>query len=118
MRDLAPNIKRQRLLLEGYYSITMDREAVARYLTQVAAHLGLRTYAEPVIYSPSGEGKQANQGFDGFIPLIDSGISLYVWSEQHFFSALLYTCKAFDELAAVSYTREFFASEEVVHSSF
>ena len=118
VRDLAPTIKRQRLLLEGYYSIAMDREAVRRYLTQVAAHLGLRTYAEPVIHSPSGEGKHENQGFDAFIPLIDSGISLYVWSEQHFFSALLYTCKAFDEQAAVSFTRRFFASEEVVHSSF
>lgn len=118
MRDLAPNITRQRLLLEGYYSIAMNREAVAGYLTQVAAHLGLRTYAEPVIYAPSGEGKQANQGFDAFIPLIDSGISLYVWSEQRFFSVLLYTCKAFDEAAAITYTRTFFAAEEVVHSSF
>jgi S-adenosylmethionine/arginine decarboxylase-like enzyme len=118
VRDLAPNIKRQRLLLEGYYSIVMNREAVACYLTQVAAHLGLRTYAEPVIYAPAGEGKQANQGFDAFIPLIDSGISLYVWSEQRFFSVLMYTCKAFDEAAAVSYTQTFFSSEELVHSSF
>jgi S-adenosylmethionine/arginine decarboxylase-like enzyme len=118
LRDLAPKIQRQRLLLEGYYSIAMNREAVTCYLTQVAAHLGLRTYAEPVIYTPSGEGKQANQGFDAFIPLIDSGISLYIWSEQRFFSALLYTCKAFDEAAAISYTRTFFSSDEVVHSSF
>lgn len=70
------------------------------------------------MHAPSGEGKQANQGFDAFIPLIDSGISLYVWSEQRFFSVLLYTCKAFDEVAAISYTRTFFLSEEVVHSSF
>jgi S-adenosylmethionine decarboxylase len=118
LRDLAPSIKRQRLILEGYYSFVMNREAVAGYLTGVAAHLGLRTYAEAVIHSPSGDGQQANQGFDAFIPLIDSGISLYVWSEQRFFSALLYTCKAFDEGAAISYTREFFSSEEVVHSSF
>ena len=118
LRDLAPNIKRQRLLLEGYYSIVMTREAVACYLTQVAAHLGLRTYAEPVIYAPSGAGKQANEGFAAFIPLIDSGIALYVWSEQRLFAVLLYTCKAFDEAAAISYTRTFFASEEVVHSSF
>jgi hypothetical protein len=118
VRDLAPGIKRQRLLLEGYYAIVMDREVVARYLTGVAAHLGLRTYAEPTIHSPAGEGKPSNQGFDGFIPLIDSGIALYVWSEQRFFSALLYTCKAFDEAAATAYTREFFSSEDVAHLSF
>lgn len=118
MRDLAPNIKRQRLLLEGFYSIAIDRETVACYLTQVAAHLGLRTYSAPVIHSPAGEGKCSNQGFDVFIPLIDSGISLYVWSAQRFFSVLLYTCKAFDEVAAIAYTRTFFASEEVVHASF
>jgi hypothetical protein len=118
VRDLAPSIKRQRLLLEGRYTIEMDREMVANYLVSVAAHLGLRTYAEPIVHAPSGEGKPGNQGFDAFIPLIDSGISIYVWSEQRFFSALLYTCKDFDAAAAISFTRSFFASPEIVHSSF
>lgn len=109
MKDLAPHITRQRLLVEGYYSIDVDRAAVDRYLRGIAAHLGLRSYAAPTIFSPAGEGQAHNQGFDAFLPLVDSGLSLYVWSAARFFSAILYTCKRFDEAAAVAFTREFFA---------
>ena len=118
MRDLAPEITRQRLLIEGHYSISVDREVVAVFLRSVAKHLELETYDDPVIFSPGGSGKPENQGFDAFIPLIDSGISLYVWENQQFFSTLLYTCKSFDESEAISYAKSFFGSAEVVHHSF
>jgi|SRR5512139_461436 len=116
MRDLAPQITRQRLLVEGFYTIEVDRAAVDRYLHGVAAHLGLRAYAAATIFSPAGEGKAENQGFDAFLPLIDSGISLYVWSSARFFSAILYTCKRFDENSAVAFTREFFGAPGEVAS--
>jgi hypothetical protein len=119
MRNLAPDIFRQRLLIEGYYADEMTRERLTEYLTSIAAHLDLRTYADPIVFSPaSGMGKEANEGFDAFVPLIDSGISAYVWSRARFFSVLLYTCKGFDEGAAVEFTRRFFRAEgEVVSQS-
>jgi S-adenosylmethionine decarboxylase len=109
MKNLAPEIFRQRLLIEGYYTIEVTRESLAGFLTGIAAHLGLRAYGEPAIFSPGGEGKRENQGFDAFLPLVDSGISAYVWTSRGFVSILLYTCKGFDEAAAVSYAREYFA---------
>jgi hypothetical protein len=119
MKDLAPDIYRQRLLIEGYYTIDADREAVGRYLLGVVQHLGLRTYGEPIIFSPAGEGRAENQGFDAFVPLVDSGISVYIWAQQRFFSAFLYTCKQFDSGAAVAYTGAFFQVDgEPVHRSF
>lgn len=83
MNDLAPDITRQRLLIEGFYAIEVDEQAIASYFQQVAAALSLRAYGEPTIFSPSGLGKGDNQGYDAFIPLIDSGISLYVWSAKN-----------------------------------
>jgi S-adenosylmethionine decarboxylase len=118
MRDLAPDIVRQRLLLEGVYAQSIDRDAVERYLLGVAAHLGLSAYGTPVVHSPAGAGKDANQGFDAFLPLIDSGISLYVWTSRRFFAVVLFTCKRFDADAALAYTREFFAAEAIEHASF
>ncbi len=109
MKNLAPEIFRQRLLIEAYYSGEVTRESLARYLTGVAAHLGLAAYGEPAIFSPGGRGKTENQGFDAFLPLVDSGISAYVWTAPKFVSVLLYTCKGFDEAAAVDYTRRHFA---------
>jgi len=118
MRDLAPDITRQRLLIEGHYTSVVDGAAVKRYLVGLAAHLELRAYGEPIVHSPSGAGKAENQGFDAFIPLIDSGISLYVWSARRFFATVLFTCKRFPVDRAVEFTREFFAAGEIEHESF
>lgn len=118
MRNLAPDVFRKRLLMEGIYSIPVDREALARYMTGLAAHLDLTAYGEPVIYSPAGQGKEENQGFDAFLPLIDSGIAAYVWTTARLFSIVLYTCKGFESAQAVGFTREFFAAEVVESMEF
>jgi len=119
MKNLAPEIFRQRLLIEGYYTIEVTRESLAGFLTGIAAHLGLRAYGEPAIFSPGGEGKRENQGFDAFLPLVDSGISAYVWTARGFISILLYTCKEFDTEAALDYTRRHFAvAGEIASAAF
>lgn len=118
MKDLAPDIVRQRLLIEGLYTCAIDENRVRKYLLDVASHLELRTYGEPIVHAPGGTGKQENQGFDAFIPLIDSGISLYVWSTAGFFSVILFTCKSFDGEQAVQFTKAFFKAEEIVSASF
>ncbi|ABS78450.2 hypothetical protein CbuD7D7780_05725 [Coxiella burnetii] len=94
--------------MEGYFTREVTRDVLSDYLYGIAAHLGLRTYGEPTIFSPSGMGKEENQGFDAFIPLIDSGISTYIWSKENFFSIIVYTCKNFDTQAAISYTKDYF----------
>jgi hypothetical protein len=121
MKNLAPNIFRQRLLIEGFYSTTnMSAEVLEKYLLHVADHLDLRTYCEPIIFSPaSGMGRDENAGYDAFVPLIDSGISAYIWSKAQFFSIVIYTCKGFDEQRAIKFTQEYFAvSGEIVSASF
>src|SRR3989344_9655402 len=112
MENLAPNIVRQRLMIEGFYEIDVDKKVIADYFAKVSAHLGLKTYGEPVIFSPGGEGKEENQGYDAFIPLIDSGISLYIWSNAKFFSLIMYTCKKLDEERAILFTKRFFKSNK------
>jgi S-adenosylmethionine/arginine decarboxylase-like enzyme len=118
MRNLAPQVFRQRLLIEGLYTVDIDRPQVADYMTGLAAHLGLQAYGEPTIHSPSGLGKAGNQGFDAFLPLIDSGISVYVWSSARFFAVVLFTCKGFDEHSAIEYTRRCLGASEVESMAF
>ncbi len=118
MKDLAPNIVRQRLLVEGHFTRMVDEQAIRDYFTRVCRELSLRSYGAPIIHSPSGIGKDENQGFDAFIPLIDSGISLYVWGNAHFFSVVIYTCKSFDEKKAVDVTKAFFGAPEVAFEAF
>ncbi len=118
MRDLAPDILRQRLLIEGLNTADIDSQAAEQYLLGVAAHLNLRTYGKPIVHAPGGAGKEENEGFDAFIPLIDSGISLYVWSKQRFFAAVLFTCKSFDAERALQYTNAWFGASQLEHRSF
>jgi len=108
VKDLAPQIFRQRLLVEGYTTAAVDRAMLEATLTGLAARLGLRAYAAPVIFSPGGAARAGNQGFDAFLPLADSGISLYYWSSARFVSVLLYTCTGFDEAQAIDYLRRAF----------
>ena len=118
MKNLAPEITRVRLLIEGYFSDPMDESRVRAYLLGIADELGLKVYGTPTIHSPAGIGSDHNQGFDAFIPLIDSGISLYVWSQQRFFSTLIYSCKSFDADAACKFTQMYFGASEVEHFAF
>lgn len=118
MKDLAPDIIRVRLLMEGYFSGPMDESRVKGYLLGIADELDLKVYGAPTIHSPAGIGSDQNQGFDAFVPLIDSGIALYVWSRQRFFSALIYSCKPFDADVACKFTQAYFSASEVEHSAF
>ena len=113
MKDLAPNIVRKRFLLEGYYKESIDESVIEDYFSKICEKLSLRIYGKPIIFSPEGMGKEGNQGYDAFVPLIDSGISLYVWSSEKFLSCIIYTCKDFDEKLALEFSKEFFKIDEI-----
>lgn len=120
MKDLAPDIYRQRLVIEAYWGISVDDRVVRDYLTGLAAAVGLTPYGEPIVFSPaSGQGRPENAGYDAFLPLIDSGISGYFWSARQFLSVVLYSCTTFDTDAAVEYTRNVFEIEgEIAQMTF
>ena len=118
MEDLAPDVVRQRLLIEGYYTIEVARETIQTFFDEITSALVLRTYSTPIVFASGGEGRADNQGYDAFVPLIDSGISLYVWTARKFLAVVVFTCKAFDATRAVEVTRNFFRMSRLVHSRF
>lgn len=118
MENLAPEITRKRLLIEGFFNCNVDESVITAFFDSLCEKLQLRQYGKPIIFSPGGDGKEENQGYDAFVPLIDSGISLYIWSKKKFFSCIIFTCKDFNDEQAVSYTKEFFKSEKTVFTLF
>lgn len=118
MKNLAPDIMRQKLLIEGFYNIDVDKKVIENYFKKITSKLKLRMYGKPIIFSTSGKGKEGNQGYDAFVPLIDSGISVYVWSNKKFASIILYTCKQFNENLAIDVTQNFFKIKEIKKLSF
>ena len=118
MKNLAPDITRQRLLIEGFYGINVDENVIREYFKGIVKALGLRRYGEMIVHCAHGKGKEINDGYDAFIPLIDSGISVYIWTKQKFLSVIIYTCKTFDESKALEFTKEFFKAREIESQSF
>ena len=96
----------------------MDEASIGRFFEQLTHELDLRTYGPPTIFSPSGAGREENEGYDAFVPLIDSGISLYVWTSSRFLALVVFTCKRFDAARAVDVTRRFFAMTEAESQEF
>ncbi|HJU94082.1 MAG TPA: hypothetical protein VJ656_14170, partial [Pyrinomonadaceae bacterium] len=108
LTNIAPEIFRKRLLIEGFFEIQITAEVLKQYFIHITGELGLRTYGDPIIHTTSGQGKAVNEGFDGFVPLVDSGIYIAVWVNPKFLSTIIYTCGEFDENKAVESVRSFF----------
>ena len=112
LTSIAPQVFRKRLLVEGFFTIDISEATLRQYFVSLTSRLNLRTYGEPVIHATSGQGKSDNEGFDGFVPLIDSGIYIAVWVKPRFFSTILYTCADFDEDHAVQIVRDVMGATE------
>ncbi len=112
LTTIAPDIFRKRVIIEGYFRRQIDEDTLRSYFAEVTRELGLRTYAEPIIHRTGGEGREVNEGYDGFVPLIDSGIYIAVWVNPRFLSTIIYTCGPFDEAKAVDFLRDFFELDE------
>ena len=108
LTTIAPEVFRKRLLIEGMFAIEVTEQTIHEYFTTITSGLGLRTYGPPIVHHTSGQGRDVNEGFDGFVPLVDSGIYIGVWLPPSFVSTIIYTCGPFDEDRAVAIVREFF----------
>jgi len=112
-QDLAPQIHRQRLVLEGYPANPIDDLAITTYLSQLSGLLGMITILEPVTH------RSDQFGWAGWIHWETSGAHFYAWEEPLlFFSVDIYTCKAFDPELAALFTTDFFDADSLQSASF
>jgi hypothetical protein len=111
--DLAPEIVRQRLVMEGIPARPIDEEQIRRYLSALSREVDMVQLLEPVTH------RSDLYGWAGWIHWETSGAHFYAWEQPRlFFSVDVYTCKAFDVDTAVSFTRDFFDAGPVVAKSF
>jgi len=118
MKDLAPHILRQRLLIEGIYERPVDVATVYEFFQVLAAGLGVTAAGDPIVNSSLGQGKLENQGIEAFLPLIESGVAIYTWQSSRFISLIIYTCKSYDNDAALAITSDFFKLSKIEYKAF
>lgn len=113
MKDLAPDIYRQRLVIEGYPERPITDEEIKRYLSELSVTTGMVQLIEPVTH------RSDLYGWAGWIHWETSGAHFYAWERPRlFFSVDIYTCKAFSPEAAIEFTRKFFNVSEIEAKEF
>ena len=112
LTDIAPSIFRKRLIVEGFFDRLIVEDVLRDYFSHLTGELGLKTYGDPIVHRTSGQGKELNEGYDAFVPLVDSGIYIAVWVNPRFLSTIVYTCGPFDEDRAVALIRDYFAMRD------
>lgn len=111
MRDLAPAIYRQRLVIEGECPRPIGAEQISDYLTELSAQIDMTALMEPVTHA------SPKYGWAGWIHWETSGAHFYAWdTPKLFFSVDIYSCKPFDVAHAVDFTARTFDATDVEHA--
>jgi hypothetical protein len=113
IRDLAPTIYRQRLVVEGTCRAPITEERICSYLSKLSDVCEMRLLLEPVTH------RSDRYGWAGWVHWESSGAHFYAWETPTlFFSVDVYTCRPFDAQRASQFTRDFFEAPEIVAMMF
>lgn len=112
-QDLAPQVLRQRLVVEGYPAKPITDANIKDYLCRLSDLIGMKTLLEPVTH------RSDLYGWAGWIHWETSGAHFYAWEQPLlFFSVDIYSCKAFDVQSALAFTQRYFQASKLCHKSF
>ncbi len=108
-KNLAPNLVRQRVILEGTTNKIVEPEQIKIYLDELAKVTGMEKLSGPYAYSAH------EMGYGGWIHWKSSGAAFYSYpTTPALFTVDCYTCKPFSAEAAAQFTEEFFNAIELV----
>lgn len=108
-KNLAPDIVRQRVVMEALTPELVTAEQIEDYLVKLSAELKMRPLRDPYTYPAE------DIGFGGWIHWITSGAHVYSYKgDPSLVSIDAYTCKPFDPEKAVAFTKKYFNTIEIV----
>ena len=107
-KNLAPNLYRQRLLIEGTTKVMVGPKEIKTYLLELADVTKMEVLAGPFVDSAH------EMGWAGWIHWKTSGTHFYSYSTDHpLFTVDTYTCKFFDAKKLVDFTQKYFSALEI-----
>lgn len=104
---------RQRLIVEGKYTIKINEKVIKNYLIELAKTCRMKPLIRPIVFSPNRIKHPIHHGIAGFIGWVSSGASVYTWDKFKFFTADVYTCKSISVINVVKFTKKFFKTTEI-----
>lgn len=112
MERLAPHIKRQHFLIEGFLKSPVDEETLEDFFDRLISLMKWKRTGHSTLFY-SEEGRQ-----HACVPLKCGNLSLTLWEKESFFSLVLFSSHPFDEKRALALTRDFFDLSEDIAKHF
>jgi len=105
-KELAPAIHRQRMIIEGTLSDALEAEIMSDYIMRITEVLNMTYVTAPIL------NYDEQYGWCAYMHWKESGVHMYAWDDHDppFFSVDIYTCKEFDPLDALAFTKDFFGA--------
>lgn len=113
LENLKPEIHRERLIIEGFYNISLNEEFLKNFLHGLSEKLCMKVIAGPFMFSPDNY-SSLHHGLGGFMAWAESGVAFYSWSHHKFFTLDIYSCKPFNMQHTLDYVREKLQSPRMV----
>src|SRR3989344_4264232 len=108
-RNLAPNLIRQRVIIEGTTNKIVKPPKIKDYLEKLAEVTKMTKVSGPYAYSAH------EMGYGGWIHWKSSGAAFYSYpTTPPLFTVDCYTCKPFSPEKVVEFTRKYFNAIELV----
>lgn len=117
MKNLASKIYRQRLVIEGIYSVDVTPSKLKTYMRTLSGKIGMTIIYGPMVKNLAGKINPIHQGLEAFLIWAESGTQVYTWENENFFTVDIYSCKKFEVKTAVDFTKEYFKAKELVFKS-
>ncbi len=108
-KNLAPNLIRQRVIIEGTTEKIVEPEQIKEYLLKLAEVCKMEILSEPKAYSAH------DMGYGGWIHWKSSGAAFYSYpTNPPLFTVDCYTCKPFSAEEAFEFTKKYFSAIDCV----
>ena len=89
-----------------------DIDACYHFLDMLVDNIGMQKQTQPYVFR-TPESFEGQRGLSGWVPIVESGISIHTLTETDFVSLDVYSCKRFDIQEIISFTQRFFNPAEI-----
>ncbi len=108
-KNLAPNLTRQRVIIEGTTAKIIEPEQIKDYLLKLAEVTKMEVLSAPEAHSAH------DMGYGGWIHWKSSGAAFYSYpTNPSLFTIDCYTCKPFSAEEAADFTKKYFNAIDLV----
>jgi len=109
MKDLQPDIFRQRLIIEANLDHNPGPTEIYEFLKDLSVELDMILIRDPIIEH------HLDWGWCGWGNWVTSGVMFYTYEKQKFITIDIYTCKSFTPFKCIDFVTTFFSPLSIEH---